>query len=233
LEEEVILEQDWTCYGVTTVEYLSLEDVRTGESTLTAVAPRNTGLSIRNIETDDHLRSLTRCSLGWIDILHDSNAVLEDEDNEEMNEAGTNTNESKSILEGLVDTTSNKNPKKADDGNVDEQIRQTPSILTELHIPKDVETIIKISQEHLNRTFEFSKLVSTHMQNNVEWLYNNLRDDFPNRTAEAGKRLMIQIPKTFDGTVAALNKIVQQLIRGQDDDDDNDGNFPPSGGRRF
>ena len=223
LEEEVILEQDWTCYGATDVEYLSLEDARTGESTLVAVAPRNTGLSIRNIQTDDHLRSLTRCSLGWIDILHDSNSVLEYEDDDDENEAKKTTNEKRSVKESLADMMKKKN---TDGGNIDEQIRQTPSILTELRLPKDVESIVKIGQEHMKYTFEFSKLVSTHVQNNVQWLYNNFKDDFPNRTVEAGKRLIIQIPKTIDGTVTTMNKIVQQLIRGRgDDDDDDDDNF--------
>ena len=232
LEEEIILEQDWTCYGVTDVEYLSLEDVRTGESTLVAVAPRNTGLSVRKIETDDHLRSLTRCSLGWIDILHDSNSVLGYEDEDDKNEANKNTDDSKSILEGLVDRMSTKKNENADEDMIDEQIRQTPSIFTQLqNIPDSVEPIIKIGQEHLNRTIEFSKLVSTHMQSNVQWLYGNLRDDFPNRTVEAGKRFVVQIPKTVEGTVTTMNKLVQQLIRGRDDDDDDD--YPPSGGRRF
>ena len=230
LEEEVILEQDWTCYGVTDVEYLSLEDVRTGESRLVAVAPRNTGLSTRNIETDDHLRSLTRCSLGWIDILHDSNSVLGYEEDE--NESTKKVEDKKSRIESLADMMKKRNADNSDGSNVDDQIRQTPSILAELHIPKDVETIIKMGQEQMNRTIDFSKLVSTHMQYNVQWLYNNLKDDFPNRTVEAGKRCIHQMPKTIDGTFTTMNKVIQQLIRGRDDDDDDD-DYPSSGGRRF
>jgi hypothetical protein len=78
-EEELIIRQDWTCYGSTEVEVLVLQDVTTGEKKITAVAPRNTGLSFREIETQDSLRMLTRIGLGWLDIIHDNNATIMDE----------------------------------------------------------------------------------------------------------------------------------------------------------
>lgn len=77
-EEELILRQEWSCYGSTEVEYLVLQDVTTGEKKITAVAPRNTGISFREIETEDSLRKLTRVGLGWLDIIHDNNSMIVD-----------------------------------------------------------------------------------------------------------------------------------------------------------
>jgi hypothetical protein len=230
LEEELILDQDWTCFGVTDVEYLSLENARTGESKLVAVAPRNTGLSIRNIETEDHLRTLTRCSLGWIDILHDSNSVVAYDDDDETND---NKNDDGKKVKSLADIM------KAKNDQIDEEIRRTPSIFAELQIPKDIQSIVTVGKQHIDRTIEFSKLVSTHVKYNAEWVYENLKDDFPNRTMNAGKRIMVQLPITIDGTISNMKKIIRQIsgIGGPDDDDDDgqNDNFPPkpSSGRRF
>lgn len=79
-EEELIKRQEWSCYGSTEVEYLVLEDMQTGEKKIAAVAPRNTGISFREIETEDSLRTITRVGLGWLDIIHDNNSVLVDDD---------------------------------------------------------------------------------------------------------------------------------------------------------
>jgi hypothetical protein len=77
-EEELIKRQEWSCYGSTEVEYLVLEDVKTGEKKVAAVAPLNTGISFREIETEDSVRLITRVGLGWLDIIYDSHSDIVD-----------------------------------------------------------------------------------------------------------------------------------------------------------
>lgn len=84
-EEELIKRQEWSCFGSTEVEYLVLQNVTTGEKNIAAVAPRNTGISFREIETEDSLRSITRVGMGFIDIIHDNNStIVNTSDNKEQ-----------------------------------------------------------------------------------------------------------------------------------------------------
>lgn len=97
-EEELIVRQEWTCYGSTDVEYLVLQDVNTGAKKIAAVAPRTTGVSFREIETDDSLRSIVRVGLGWLDIIHDNNSVLVDEDDDRLKGDAQNNNNNNNIM---------------------------------------------------------------------------------------------------------------------------------------
>jgi hypothetical protein len=219
-EEELIVEQSWTCYGVTEVEYLALENVNTGESKLVAVAPQNTGVSIREIETDDTIRTLTRCSLGWIDILHDSSAILVDDENENEDKQ-TDTADGKGLLD-----------ESKQDG---EKIQEPRGLLPHFRMPTDLQSSISsadsVARKSLERTFEFSKVVLEHMKFNATWLLRNLQDDFPARTYTAGKSIVTQLPRSVELTSSAMSKILRRMFGGDDDDDDDA--YPPSGGRRF
>ena len=218
-EEELIVEQSWTCYGVTEVEYLALENVSTGESKLVAVAPQNTGVSIREIETDDTVRTLTRCSLGWIDILHDSNTILVDDENDEQ---------AKDSLEGkrMLDESKPE----------DDKLQEQRGIFSQFRMPSDLQSSIgsmdNVVRKSVERTFEFSKVVLEHMKYNSTWLFRNLQDDFPARTYTAGKSIVAQLPRSVELTSIAMNKILRQMF-GSDDDDDDDDHYPSGGGRRF
>jgi hypothetical protein len=220
-EEELIVEQSWTCYGVTEVEYLALENVNTGESKLVAVAPQNTGVSIREIETDDTVRTLTRCSLGWIDILHDSNTILVDDENEN-DEKQTEHADGKRPLD--------------DSKQDDDKLQEPRGLLPQFRMPSDLQSSIhsadSVARKSLERTYEFSKVVLEHMKFNATWLYRNLQDDFPARTVTAGKSIVTQLPRSVELTTSAMSKILRRMFGGDDDDDDDD-NYPPGGGRRF
>jgi hypothetical protein len=82
-DEDLIIREEWTCYGSTDIEYLVLSDVDTKASKIVAVAPRTTGVSFRTIQTDDSIRKITRVGLGILDIVHDNNSILVEEDEED------------------------------------------------------------------------------------------------------------------------------------------------------
>jgi hypothetical protein len=190
LEEELIVRHDWTCYGSTEVEYMVLQDVSTGEKHIAAVAPRNTGVSVRKIETADSIRTLTRFGLGWLDIIHDSNATLIDEEDDE---------ERDTTAHGKRDVSS----------SLPEEVPPRPSI-----------DAIAVAKQSASRMVEFSSQVAQHMQWNAQWVWSNLADDFPSRTYTAGQRIVEQLPRTAQMTAQALTKILKQIVGDNDNDDD-------------
>jgi len=187
-EEELIVHQDWTCYGSTDVEYLVLQDVNTGAKKIAAVAPRTTGISFREIETDDSLRSIVRVGLGWLDIIHDNHSVLVDDDEDHH---------------------------KDSQNNVMPNVEEVP--------PKPQVDTLDTAKRSLAKTFDFSCKVAQQMKYNLQWLGNNLQDDFPARTYAAGQKIVAQIPKTVDLTVDFMGKLVKRWTGDDFDDDDNNG----------
>ncbi|GAX14661.1 hypothetical protein FisN_11Hh200 [Fistulifera solaris] len=69
-EEELIKRQDWGCYGSTQVDYLLLKNPETGEEAIAAVAPRNHGLSIREIRADQGV-NISCYGIGWLSFIID------------------------------------------------------------------------------------------------------------------------------------------------------------------
>jgi len=197
-EEDLIKRQEWSCYGSTEVEYLVLQDVTTGEKKIAAVAPRNTGVSRRTIETDDSIRSITRIGLGVLDIIHDNNSIID---------------RSSSHPSGNDQSNDNDNMHSSSSSPLPEEVPPRP--------PYDAIATVK---ENLQRTYEFSHKVAEHMKLNVQWLSENLRDDFPNRTYQAGREIIHRVPHTMEQTAASMGKIMSFLLGDDDDDDDdNDG----------
>ena len=78
-EEELIKRQDWSCYGSTQVDYLLLKHPETGEESIAAVAPRNNGLSIRQIHAEQGI-SITCYGMGWISFIIDWKSDREEVD---------------------------------------------------------------------------------------------------------------------------------------------------------
>ena len=70
-EQTTPTSETWSCYGATEVEYLVLQDPKTGTKTITAVAPKNTGFSVRGIRSSDSQRTISRLGLGFLDVIHD------------------------------------------------------------------------------------------------------------------------------------------------------------------
>jgi hypothetical protein len=69
-EEELIKRQDWGCYGSTQVDYLLLKNPETGDEAIAAVAPRNHGLSIREIQADQGV-NISCYGIGWLSFIID------------------------------------------------------------------------------------------------------------------------------------------------------------------
>ncbi|EEC51254.1 predicted protein [Phaeodactylum tricornutum CCAP 1055/1] len=85
-EEELIKRQSWHCYGSTEVEYLVLKDPETGLQTISALAPRTEGLTIRKIITDDE--SLTSVAVGPINVVMQSSGIDTSDTNDDEVEKG-------------------------------------------------------------------------------------------------------------------------------------------------
>lgn len=69
-EEELIKRQDWSCFGSTQVDYLLLKNPQTGEESIAAVAPRNNGLSVREIHADYGI-SISCYGIGFLSFIID------------------------------------------------------------------------------------------------------------------------------------------------------------------
>ena len=193
-EEELIHQQEWHCYGSTEVEYLVLEDIQTGERKITAVAPHNTGISRRTIESDDAIRSITRIGLGWLDIIHDNHHVV-------------------TAQPSTTSSTTDATNSSADD--------DPESLTTQSFTPDEIWTTVR---DTVQRTYQFSTTVAEHMQWNSLWLYENVRDDFPRRTYQAGEKIVAQLPHTLQQTATSMRQIVGMITGMTDDDDDDDDN---------
>jgi len=199
-EEELIKRQEWHCYGSTEVEYLVLQDLKTGDKKIAAVAPHNTGISRRTIESDDSIRSITRIGLGWLDIIHDNNAIISSSDNQHSHHGNEGEDHNNSANDN-------------DDA--------TAAVPTPI-IPMSPTALYAAAKETLQRTYDFSAHVGEHMKWNAAWLSDNLRDDFPRRTYQAGQKIVAQLPVTVDQTATSMSKIVGFLLGDDDDDDDDD-----------
>lgn len=93
-EEELIKRQEWSCYGKTEVEYLVLKDPKSGNERISALTPRNNGLSIRRIEADSG--SITNIMVGWLSIVLDT-SFFQESPTPEIN--NNNNNKSKGNLD--------------------------------------------------------------------------------------------------------------------------------------
>jgi hypothetical protein len=87
-EEELIKRQEWACYGKTEVEYLVLKDPKSGNERISALTPRNNGLSIRKIESDSG--AITNIMVGWLSIVLDTSWGFQESSTSETNDNNTN-----------------------------------------------------------------------------------------------------------------------------------------------
>ena len=213
-EEELILRQEWHCYGSTEVEYLVLQDEQTGERKIVAVAPHNTGISRRTIESDDSIRAITRVGLGWLDIIHDNHTII--------TPSSSSSSSAKTTTDTGDDTTA---------AAVDPNTAWIPGLYN-----SNPGEVLATAKEAWQRTYTFSSAVAEHMKWNGAWLSDNLRDEFPQRTYQAGQKIVTQLPITIDLTANSMRKIVgflrEIMDHDDEDDDDNDTSNDAFGGRK-
>jgi hypothetical protein len=170
--EELIKRETYEGYGSTEVEYLMLEDTtEPKQKHFVAVGPRNTGVSFRQIDTEDSVRQITRIGLGFIQIIFDSNTTIDDASSQ------------------VPSATAAHHPE------------QRPPTMTLDH-----------NKERLLQFWGFCTKVAEHTQMNAEWLADNLQDDFPRRTYQAGTRIIAELPRICQKTAANMGKIIRRMI---------------------
>jgi hypothetical protein len=190
--EELIKRDTYECYGSTEVEYLLLEDADETKAThFAAVGPRTTGVSFRQVDTEDSVRQITRIGLGWLQIILDSNTTTTMEDDDIEPQQG-----STSKVRGDEETNA-----------------VVPDRLSALQL------FDKPNQERLLYFFNFCEKVGQHTEMNATWLVENLRDDFPRRTYQAGTRIVAELPRICHMTATNMGKIIRRML-GDDFDED-------------
>jgi hypothetical protein len=201
--EELIKRDTYECYGSTEVEYLMLEEEKAAgngeerkETHFCAVAPRTTGVSFRQVDTEDAVRQITRIGLGWVQIIFDSNTEYDKDNNNVLD--GNNHNNNK-----LLGDESPLAPFE------DRSLAAT--LQDRLFDP--------VNRERLRYFVNFCEKVAHHTELNAMWLYGNLQDDFGRRTYQAGTRIVAELPKICSMTAANLGKIVRRML-GDDYDED-------------
>lgn len=175
--EELINRETFTCYGSTEVEYLVLQDTDQPEKNhFVAVGPRNTGISIRELETDDSVRNITRVGLGFLDIIHDSNTITTHEQQGDLSREEV--------------------PERSSSDTVQE------------------------AKEALMYCYDFSRKVAEHTTLNAAWLYENMQEDFPRRTYNAGTRIVAELPRICEKTAQNMGNILRRMISDDYEDED-------------
>lgn len=209
LEEELIRRQSWSCYGSTEVEMLVLKDEEKGSEHVAAIAPRNVGLSIRKIETDDG--NISSIAVGWVNIVVDT-GLIEEEGHGQQHSAQPQRHPT-----APVDPESTKHGQQT--LQADEAMgSNTLSPATPEVPPKPSQDSIQRAKVHLTRFCDFSLKVGDQMKHNVIWLSDTLQDDFPSRFMSSGKKIVAEMPKTIDRTSRYMCKMYDRWV-GDDDEE--------------
>jgi hypothetical protein len=188
-EEELIKRQEWSCYGKTEVEYLVLKDPKSGNERISALTPRNNGLSIRKIEADSG--SITNIMVGWLSIVLDT-SFFQESSTPEINNNDTNK-------KGSMDERSPVNERT----------------------PQPTPDTLDTAKWAVGKMYTVSLKMVDHMQGNAVWLSQQVQDDFPQRTAVAGQKIVGNLGNTVEKTFKYMGKLSTQLWRrGEGDDDD-------------
>ena len=202
LEEELIKRQNWSCYGSTEIDMLILKNEAEGTEHIAAVAPRNVGLSIRKIETDDG--NISSIGIGWVNIVVDTGIVVEEHD-QSQEQRPKNSAMPQSVTKGHDATSMN------DDNPLSPATPEVP--------PKPSASSIEGAKSFLLNVYAFSFKVADQMQSNVTWLADTLQDDFPSRCATAGKKIVAEMPNTANRTASFMGKMYNRWVNGDDDDE--------------
>ncbi|GKZ00094.1 hypothetical protein MPSEU_000962800 [Mayamaea pseudoterrestris] len=207
LEEELIKRQEWSCYGSTEVDVLVLKNEAEGTEHVAAVAPRNVGLSIRKIETEEG--NISSIGIGFVNIVVDTGPILDEHGQQPGRLAGAagatpgatrKGNRQETIAKGGDDKTNAPSP-------------ATPGVPPVLS-PVSLEGL----KTHLFNTFEFSKKVGEHVKHNLDFLSDTMQDDFPSRCWSAGTKIVDEIPRTARRTASYMGKMYGRWMNDEDDE---------------
>ena len=198
-DDTKILRETWTAFGSTEVECLQLTDLKTGRTEIVAVSPYNAALvSSRRIEMKDRTVSSTELGIGpyKMQFLIESGVMRDD----------------------LDSTSSPLENKKVEDKDEKTTNRSTNEMPDTAIIPtmENAQEFYTHSAAFLGKMYTFSGKIVDKMHSNANWLYGNLQDDFPARTAASGRKIIEQMPKTVD----LFKKVFKQMCGFDDGDDD-------------
>ena len=201
LEEELIKHQEWSCYGSTEVDVLILKNEAQGTEHIAAVAPRNVGLSIRKIETDDG--NISSIGIGWVNIVVDTGIVVEEHDPQSSQEQRPNAHSTPGKAQDAMSAN--------DDNPLSPATPEVP--------PKPSASSLEGAKSFLLNVYAFSFKVADQMQTNVTWLSDTLQDDFSSRCVTSGKKIVAEMPQTVNRTASFMGKMYDRWVTGEGDDD--------------
>lgn len=190
---ELIENQDWSCYGTTEIDLLVLRKQNETDEEIAAIAPFcSPGLSNRDVTGYWGKDRTSTMRLGFVEIVYQSSLSPEEVLEEEEERGSSSTQQG---VPGAAEGTPAKNAGKL----------------------FDIDSIFAFPERWIAQS---SKIVQ-HMEINAKMLKDAVSDDFPNRTYQAGKRILDEFGKTVDRTTSLMRQLW--------DDDDDDDNGPSSG----
>jgi hypothetical protein len=235
-EEELIRRQDWTCYGWTEVDYLVLKDVHSGAEHVSAVAPRNHGVSIRQI--DSETGSITNVMIGWLSIVLDTPLFEDEEEEEEAQDDDNSNNKSKTFDERVADQQKRiheqyerivkrrsegapdpKSQEASDNGDNSSEERIYPEEVP----PKPSRDSLALAKQVVSRVYDFSGKVGNQMALNGQWLLATLQDDFVGRSVAAGTKIFGNVLPTVGRIASFFSKTLDKYWNQDRPDRDNSG----------
>jgi hypothetical protein len=189
-----VLQESWSAFGSTEVECLQLTDLKSGQTSIVAVSPYNSAIvSSRKIQFPERTVSSTELGIGPYKMQF-------------LIESGVTRGESRSHEEHDHAEDLSRTAAAQD--------LAAPAPAQVTSTTETAQQLYQSSGVFLGKMHVFSGKIIGKMQANGEWLYGNLKDDFPARTVASGRRIVDQMPKT----AAIFSKVVKQIF-GYDDDE--------------
>ncbi len=217
--------ESWRCYGSTEVDLLVLRPQHSKEESIAAVAPYcSPGSTVRDVSTPALGKErTTTIRLGIVEIIYQSLMGVDEDDEDGLGEAG------KAQLDGRSD------PRNAADQRAGLQPSGTANDGSGTKRPADERGAGRAGNADASaaptaslpgRVYQSGTNIAKHMKLNGQILWESLQDEYPNRTYEAGQRIVAEFGKTTDRTLGLMKKVANYLVKG-DWDDDSDGHGGP------
>jgi hypothetical protein len=88
--------------------------------------------------------------------------------------------------------------------------------------PRPAQDTLDTAKWAVGKMYTVSLKVVDQMQGNAVWLSQQVQDDFPERTAAAGHKIIGNLGNTVDKTFKYMGKLGKSIWRRGDDDDDDE-----------
>mmetsp|Transcript_36752 Transcript_36752/g.76527 ORF Transcript_36752/g.76527 Transcript_36752/m.76527 type:complete len:436 (-) Transcript_36752:70-1377(-) len=239
LYDPKFIREAWSAYGSTEVECLQLTNMKDGSTEIVAVAPYNHALvSYRRLEFDE--KRAFSWQIGFhqkfMFTIEDHHGTLDEEEAQEKSPEQNGIANQKPQSTSTAIGNDTKSPSSSSDGNGPSSRGEKDTAPGELPQPEiDITNSgggnriwdsLTNSYQFGIKTAAFSARILQSMDNNSQWLYANLKDDFAARTIASGKRIAGYMPKT----AVVMTKAVKQLLGIDNDPNGGDGGLGGGGG---